>query len=90
MPKGGNFKIKTGTKPEGIFATFTDTGIGMDKETQLKIFQPFFSTKGFKLGRGLGMSGVYSIIKKIGGEIFVKSSELNKGTTIEIVFPIQD
>jgi PAS domain S-box-containing protein len=90
MPKGGNFKIKTGTKPEGIFATFTDTGIGMDKETQLKIFQPFFSTKGFKLGRGLGMSGVYSIIKKIGGEIFVKSSELNEGTTIEIVFPIQD
>ena len=90
MPKGGNLMIKTGTKPEGVFAVFTDTGIGMDKETQLKVFQPFFSTKGFKLGRGLGMSGAYSIIKKHGGDIAVKYSRVNKGTTIEIVFPRQE
>ena len=90
MPKGGNLMIKTGTKPEGVFAVFTDTGIGMDKETQLKVFQPFFSTKGFKLGRGLGMSGAYSIIKKHGGDIAVKYSRINKGTTIEIIFPRQE
>jgi signal transduction histidine kinase len=88
MPKGGKLLIKTGIKPTGVFATFTDTGIGMDKETRLKIFQPFFSTKGFQLGRGLGMSGAYSIIKKYRGDIVVASSNLNKGTTIEIIFPI--
>jgi len=88
MPTGGSIIIKTGVKPEGVFVTFTDTGIGMDEETKLKIFQPFYSTKGFKLGRGLGMSGVYSTIMKYNGVITVKSSELNKGTTVEIVFPI--
>lgn len=88
MPKGGDLIIKTGIKPEGVYATFTDTGIGMDEETKLKIFEPFYSTKGFKLGRGLGMSGVYSIVKKYNGDITVKNSELDNGTIIEIVFPI--
>ncbi len=88
MPKGGDLIIKTGVKTEGVYVTFTDTGIGMDEETKLKVFEPFYSTKGFELGRGLGMSGVYSIVKKYNGDIVVKNSELNKGTTIEIVFPI--
>lgn len=87
MPEGGNLTIKTGLKPEGVFATFTDSGMGMSEETKLKIFDPFFSTKGYKLGRGLGMSGVYGILKKNGGNIVVKYSELGKGTTIEIIFP---
>ncbi|PQJ82251.1 PAS domain-containing sensor histidine kinase [Polaribacter glomeratus] len=87
MPKGGVLNIKTGLNATGVFATFTDTGIGMDTETRLKVFQPFFSTKGFKLGRGLGMSGAYGIIKKHRGDIVVKSSKINKGTCIEIIFP---
>ncbi|MFT6921227.1 MAG: PAS domain S-box-containing protein [Crocinitomicaceae bacterium] len=89
MPEGGDLIIKTGIKAEGVYATFTDTGVGMDEETQSKVFEPFYSTKGFQLGRGLGMSGVYSIVKKYRGDIVVKRSELAKGTTIEIVFPIK-
>ena len=88
MPEGGDLIIKTGQKSGGVYATFTDTGMGMDEETKLKVFDPFYSTKGFELGRGLGMSGVYSIVKKYSGDIVVTSSELNKGTTIEIIFPI--
>jgi len=88
MPKGGNLIIKTGTKAEHVYVTFTDTGTGMDQDTQSKVFDPFFSTKGFELGRGLGMSGVYNIVKKYKGDIVVKSSELDKGTTFEIAFPI--
>ena len=88
MPKGGNIIIKTGVRPEGVFARFTDTGIGMSEETKLKIFQPFYSTKEFKLGRGLGMSGVYRILKKHKAEIALIASEINKGTTFEITFPI--
>jgi len=90
MPSGGDLIIKTGLKTGGVYATFTDTGIGMNEETKLKIFEPFFTTKGFELGRGLGLSGVYSIVKKYGGEVTVTFSELEKGTTIEIVFPISD
>ena len=88
MPKGGELIIKTRIKPQGISVTFSDTGIGMDEETKLKVFDPFYSTKGFKLGRGLGMSGVFSIVKKHRGEIVVESSGLGKGTTFEIIFPI--
>jgi PAS domain S-box-containing protein len=88
MPEGGKIIIKTGTKGNDIFVTFTDTGIGMNEETKTKVFEPFFSTKGFKLGRGLGMSGVFNIIKKYKGNIVVESSVLSKGSTFEIVFPI--
>ena len=88
MPEGGDIIIKTGTKGKEVFATFTDTGIGMNEETKTKVFEPFFSTKGFKLGRGLGMSGVYNLIKKHNGSIVVKSSVLSKGSTFKIVFPI--
>ncbi|MGB0973701.1 MAG: ATP-binding protein [Flavobacteriaceae bacterium] len=88
MPKGGNITIKTHVKNEQIVVQFSDTGVGMNDDTKLKIFEPFFTTKGFKLGRGLGMSGVHNIIKKHEGSIRVKDSEINKGTTFEIVFPI--
>jgi len=88
MPKGGDIIIKTGTKGKDIFVTFTDTGIGMNEETKTKVFEPFFSTKGFKLGRGLGMSGVSNIIKKYKGNIVVESSRLSKGSTFKIMLPI--
>ncbi|HKL39958.1 MAG TPA: PAS domain S-box protein, partial [Cryomorphaceae bacterium] len=88
MPEGGDLKIKTGTNQDRVIATFTDTGMGMDAEAKMKVFEPFFTTKGFNPGRGLGMSGAYSIVKKWGGDIAVKSSEKGKGTTIEIAFPI--
>ncbi|MGL1887158.1 MAG: PAS domain S-box protein [Reichenbachiella sp.] len=90
MSEGGDLTIKTGVKTEGVFASFTDTGTGMDEESKSKIFQPFYSTKGFKLGRGLGMSGVYSTVKKFSGTIGVKSSGLAQGTTIEMAFPISE
>ena len=90
MPKGGDLTIKTGLKTGGVYATFADTGMGMNEKTKLKIFEPFFTTKGFELGRGLGLSGVYSIVQKYGGDVAVTSSELGKGTTIEVIFPISD
>lgn len=88
MPEGGEIIIRTGTRDDLVYATFTDTGAGMDSEAKMKLFQPFFTTKGFNLGRGLGMSGAYSIVKNCKGDIEVTLSELGKGTTIELTFPI--
>ncbi len=87
MPEGGTINIGTRKDKENLYLTVTDTGIGMDEEVQKRIFQPFFTTKGFEQGKGLGMSGAYSIIKEHLGYIYIKKSAPDEGTTFELKFP---
>lgn len=87
MPEGGRLAFETGETENGVYVTVTDTGTGMDKKTKARVFQPFFTTKGFEQGKGLGMSTSYAIVKEHGGEIYVKESALGKGTSIEIMLP---
>ena len=88
MPEGGKITISTDEHDDRVYVRVTDTGFGMDEETQKKIFQPFFSTKGFKPGRGLGMAQVYSTIRDHNGDVYIKESVVGNGTIIEFALPV--
>ena len=72
--------------PEGAYVVLevSDTGCGMSRETQDRVFDPFFSTK--SLGRGLGLGVVSGIVRGLGGAIHL-TSELGKGTSFQILLP---
>ena len=101
MPSGGRLTIQTQhiTVDEGhrrgptfirpgnyVLLSVSDTGTGMDKETQSRIFEPFFTTKEMGKGTGLGLSTVYGIVKQSGGYVLVQS-ELGRGSTFHIYLP---
>jgi signal transduction histidine kinase len=100
MPKGGNLivvtknvesaevlKIQGITIPPGSYVglSVTDTGTGMDEETQKQVFEPFFTTKGEK-GTGLGLATVYGIVNQWEGHLWLRSTP-GVGTTFSIYFP---
>lgn len=80
-------KVSPDLKPGPyVQLTIRDTGHGVPKNLQERIFEPYFTTKAEGEGTGMGLSVVHGIVKSHGGDIILES-EPDKGTTFRIFFP---
>jgi PAS domain S-box-containing protein len=86
MPKGGRLKVTSRKVNSNVEIAFTDTGVGMSKETLDKLFSPLFTTKA--KGMGFGLSIARRFLKSHGGKISVNST-MGRGTTFTVTIPIE-
>ncbi len=104
MPMGGRLTIETTNVDAGercappevpvkpgryVMLTVSDTGQGMDAETQAHIFEPFFTTKEVGKGTGLGLAMVYGVVKQAGGYVWVESAP-KQGARFTILLPAEE
>ena len=86
-PKNPLIKIITYSNNNHVIATVEDNGPGISMEIRKKIFEPFFTTKSAEKGTGLGLVVIKSILNDHEGNIEC-TSELGRGTTFTLTFPV--
>ena len=87
MPRGGTLTFRTYKKRRIIFLEVHNTGEGMDRQTRERCLEPFFTTKQEGTGTGLGLSVVYGVMQRHGGDLEIESAP-GEGTTVRLVFPL--
>ena len=83
----GDIYLKTFATDDAVAVEITDTGSGISAENWSRLFDPEFTTKGVKVGAGLGLSIVQRIIGDHDGRIELES-RVGRGTTVRIFLPL--
>jgi two-component system NtrC family sensor kinase len=86
---GGTLKVSSALEGGYIVVEVADNGPGIPEANLARIFDPFFTTKPVGKGTGLGLSICYGIIKKMGGDIEVRSA-VDAGATFRVKIPIPE
>ncbi len=84
MPNGGELTVKVSVEDHQVQISIQDTGVGIPEDKLKKIGEPFYTTK--KEGNGLGLMVSFKIIESHQGKVYIES-EINKGTTFNIILP---
>lgn len=87
MPEGGSIAVELTAEDSVAVVTIADTGPGMDEETRMRIFEPFYTTKPVGTGTGLGGAITYGIVQGHHGDVTVWS-EPGTGTRFTITLPL--
>lgn len=87
MLDGGSITLTTNIDEDSVVIEVIDNGMGIEPENLNKIYDPFFTTKAVGSGTGLGLAVTYGIVQEHSGTIEV-ASELGKGTTFHLEFPV--
>ncbi len=88
MPDGGTLKLMTSSEGDRVRLEISDTGRGISPEHLAEIFEPGFTTKGGRVGMGLGLAITHQIVAHHGGDISV-SSTVGEGTTFVVELPLR-
>ncbi|MEJ2587010.1 MAG: ATP-binding protein [Deltaproteobacteria bacterium] len=87
--KGSRLNISSRVEKGHIVIEVEDDGPGIPAANLSRIFDPFFTTKPVGKGTGLGLAICYGIIKKMGGDIEVRST-VDEGTTFRVKLPMKE
>lgn len=87
LPHGGAIGVTTYKATDEVVITVRDTGTGIAEPDLNRVFQPFWSSKGVGIGKGMGLAVSHGLVKRHGGTISVESA-VGKGTTFTIRLPL--
>ena len=83
----GTITVRTGVQDDTVWFEVQDTGCGMAPEQQVRIFEPFYTSKPVGQGTGLGLSISFGIVQRHGGSITVQSAP-GAGSTFRVTLPV--
>jgi PAS domain S-box-containing protein len=87
MPRGGTVRVEALASDDKVVVTVSDEGGGISEENLPRIFDPFFTTKP-TLGSGLGLSGSFGIMARLGGMISATNRPEGGGAVFTLTFPL--